>query len=173
MSYKTMQQLEKKKERLENINDSFDFAKHDPASLKQTNNDIRKLEKSYTVEQLKDLSRGVIRFGLIAAIIGTFALITYRQETKPPAPELHQVRQVYPALQAKDTPTPVIEDKAEAQLQRKLATGAYEPEFMKQLKQSDNYKKNEALAKKLATADCSYKTTKQGDFYVCEFKGEK
>lgn len=173
LEQKRLQKLEEKKEKLEEINDSFDFAKHDHRALNKVNSDIRTATRSQAWNQVRQHSKLPIRFALIAIVLAGAIHFTYATRTNAGS-ELHQVA---PGQSVNPTPPatapmqakPVIEqDTPKAQ-----PTGANEPEFLKQLKQSENYKKNEALAKKLASAHCTYKTTKQGDFYVCDFNGEK
>jgi len=174
-----MEKLEQKKEKIEALNDSFDFAKHDLASLHKVNGDIRAANRRQRLNELRYYATRSIPIALVAIVIAAAAHMAIRT----PAPhtgagiEAHQVapgqtpqEQVHPIPAI---PKPVIEnDKAEQAKQLEFMKDRNEPDFLKQLKQSEGYKKNEALAKKLSTGRCSYKTTKQGDFYVCEFKGD-
>lgn len=159
-----VEKLERQKEQIEDDLESFDFSKHNPEALKYVNRQLAHARRKNIIFEAKDkLGSGVVWLVFIFTVLifasGVWNTINKEQSTPP-----KQVAQV----QSKSVESILLNNAEEQKKQLDLVKGRQQ-DWLNNLKQSESYKRNEELAKKLATGKCSYKTTKQGDFYVCEF----
>ncbi len=152
MKYQDKNDLIRTKERIEQTNSSFDFINQDFRALEKINKEIKKTERR---ELLDQISRYTKPIAVLVALL-VIGVMSYSHQPSTKA-VIEQHNQVKP--EAESTTPPV-------------ATKPEQPAFMQELQKSEAYKQNEELAKKLATAHCGYKSSKQGDFYVCDFNSQ-
>jgi len=155
MKYQDKNDLIRAKERIEQTNSSFDFINQDFRALEKVNKEIKKTERRELLDQISRYTKPIAV--LVALIVIGVMTYNHKPTTKAVIEQTQaNINQVKP--EPVSTTSPVAKPE--------------QPEFIKELQKSEAYKQNEELAKKLATAHCGYKSSKQGDFYVCDFNSK-